>query len=558
MRKIKIINCFLFSFLCSCNIFSPISGKPGNDDARIEEAKKHMENGEYEQAIKVCTKVITSDSSRSEAYYLRGKAELRKRGINLVSIWNEISPDNPNSVPFLYQAGDTLRNADGSARTDAVGNVLINPPLSAPAGTSTVIDSVFNELSQLHEGCKLAYLDLNRLEKRTAAGESDNVIRPVTYRLDYGIESFLTVTLELLCDFEKDGWVNSSDDKRIYELWCDPDYADFSNIDNIEIDSIKALAQDPNKINITIDSTLIRINESTMPSIDSMKAEFRSVENLDFDTTILEGFESFAVNIRDNISRYRYKDTVDNDSDFVDKNGDALQNRMIWVDYDKDGLIDISVGVFGSKDLTPGQQIGDYSHYQSYSSYYYNVKTDSLGAVAVFYHKPENSSDSIRVIHFEYYAGPRPTGGEWIRGDWGVDEELMDGKDNDCDGIIDEDTRIVEDTLDDDGDWWSTNGDTIKQIMVWKDTIVTDGKITDTDGLSFGSVAHYQAHQSEYELRLNLLGDTVRVYKGPCRGEFKAGDWGLDEEIFDGIDNDGDGLTDEDINNRLPEKPLPY
>jgi hypothetical protein len=47
-------------------------------------------------------------------------------------------------------------------------------------------------------------------------------------------------------------------------------------------------------------------------------------------------------------------------------------------------------------------------------------------------------------------------------------------------------------------------------------------------------------------------GGKIRRYKGFFAGEFSGGDYGLDEEWFDGLDNDGDGLVDEDIGERLP------
>ena len=133
---------------------------------------------------------------------------------------------------------------------------------------------------------------------------------------------------------------------------------------------------------------------------------------------------------------------------------------MVWVDYDQDNLIDIvesDSGWFKQKNLQYGIQIGDSAHWAANKSYYKDVKfLDSANTIPVCYtHKPENSGNTIRIIRFSKYTGP--SGGEWIKGDWGVDEEKMDGKDNDCDGVIDEDTRIVQDTLDDDGDWIDTN-----------------------------------------------------------------------------------------------------
>ena len=47
-------------------------------------------------------------------------------------------------------------------------------------------------------------------------------------------------------------------------------------------------------------------------------------------------------------------------------------------------------------------------------------------------------------------------------------------------------------------------------------------------------------------------------YNGNYTGEFTGGDYGIDEEIFDGTDNDGDGKIDKDVNKIVPRKLLPY
>lgn len=80
----------------------------------------------------------------------------------------------------------------------------------------------------------------------------------------------------------------------------------------------------------------------------------------------------------------------------------------------------------------------------------------------------------------------------------------------------------TQDGEDNDGDWYDTNGNGQEDVMVWTDAN-GDGKIDDASG--------------------NPL---PAPYTGPYTGEFQGGDWGVDEEKLDGVDNDGDGWIDED------------
>jgi hypothetical protein len=186
-------------------------------------------------------------------------------------------------------------------------------------------------------------------------------------------------------------------------------------------------------------------------------------------------------------------------------------------------------------------------------------------------------SDTIPVpFHSRYiYKGPHTF--EFIAGDWSVDEEIMDGEDNDLDGIIDEDSRIVADTLDDDGDWYNTSGDVlmdepVPSVMGWGGDSSTFRAASLYMGFWDTTAAGWVKTDkaNKYKTQSGFISDYYRThyglsypdslwqYRGPYIGDepdgFYAGDYGLDEELFDGLDNDRDGLIDEDVGERIPPK----
>ena len=196
-----------------------------------------------------------------------------------------------------------------------------------------------------------------------------------------------------------------------------------------------------------------------------------------------------------------------------------------------------------------------------------------------------------------------PVHSDWIGGTVGVDEEVADKYDNDYDGLIDEDTRNLT-GFDDDRDapialcmlyGNCTNGATANP-MQWKDANgnhcididsthhttadsarifcmgtlenrlylarkggadslnsyyerfnETSSNCIKTYNTSLDPVfkAKFNATQGEI---LNACGNNhIWIAPRPPRSEWTGGLFGIDEEICgDGIDNDGDGLIDED------------
>jgi hypothetical protein len=211
---------------------------------------------------------------------------------------------------------------------------------------------------------------------------------------------------------------------------------------------------------------------------------------------------------------------------------------MIWIDWDGDDMID----VFDPSDPTTVEMhIGEAAHmnHTDYNRFYQYV----------------DSRADTSTARFQRYRYTGPYTWEFIGGDWGIDEEILDGEDNDLDGIPDEDTRIHADTLDDDGDWYNTDTtplrDDVYNPMVWSSS---DNLDVDIAGAGIDSVAVNPLFLATFSLVLEEIPSMLPRYTGTHAngGDFTAGDYGLDEEWYDGYDNDNDGLVDEDVGERLP------
>ncbi|MCD6577927.1 tetratricopeptide repeat protein [bacterium] len=149
-----------------------------------------------------------------------------------------------------------------------------------------------------------------------------------------------------------------------------------------------------NNINGDLDKVVYYINISTTAINNAVSA-------LDLDKDdpeLLNDLNDTAETIAHQIQFYRYKDGVDNDDDWIDINQNTQQDTMVWSDDNHNGTIDDTTG-------TPW------------------------------------TYDRVNLLVLPLDATWFSTnGGEWQDGDFGVDEELIDGIDNDSDGTVDEDS----------------------------------------------------------------------------------------------------------------------
>jgi hypothetical protein len=131
-----------------------------------------------------------------------------------------------------------------------------------------------------------------------------------------------------------------------------------------------------------------------------------------------------------------------------------------------------------------------------------------------------------------------PEKGTPIDDDMDKAKSANDGLDNDHDTLIDEEDPnegLNEDPLDDDGDWIDLNRNGKQEPMIWHDK--------DGDGL-FGYLDNPNNPNGYFDAK-----DSFEFYddRGNLISEYISGDYGVDEEFYDGIDNDGDTIIDEDL-----------
>jgi hypothetical protein len=131
-----------------------------------------------------------------------------------------------------------------------------------------------------------------------------------------------------------------------------------------------------------------------------------------------------------------------------------------------------------------------------------------------------------------------PEKGTPIDDDMDKAKSSNDGLDNDHDSLVDDEDPeegLNEDQMDDDGDWIDMNNNGIQEPLVWRDK--------DGNG-KFGYEDNPKNPNGYFDAK-----DRLEFYddKGNLIQEYVSGDYGVDEELYDGIDNDGDTLIDEDL-----------
>ncbi len=520
-----------------CNIFNPTDRNKSEEYgayALVIEGKKMMQEGDYENAISVFRSALAKDSTLSEAYFYLGKCILRKFDIDLTMVWDEVNPSDvdSNAVPFLYKSDDR-------GLMDSIPVYRAEIPYYDTNGTFedksysayTVIDSVFLERKRLYDAVSSS---LPLLEEIHSRPDIDGRLQREQYEPDYLIEISIKTFIGGFVDVDSSGMLEW-DERETFRLAC----SDFHSLDSLKMDSLSTIYRDPGIINGKIDWVL-----SNLLKADTSYGNFYAdlIEGVEkgaegIDTGMASGFGSMINDANSFLPFYYHNDGADNDSDYYDTNNNGVQDRMIWIDWDYDGKIDI--------DAAGTEHIGDSIHIEMNPELYEYI--DTAGG---------------HYRRFVYSGGYTY---EFIAGDWGVDEEIMDGIDNDQDGMIDEDTRIVADTLDNDGDWHDntdiTLNDTCFNPMHWTDDD-GDFRIDMPDTGWVMKPVKQELLSSAYLSHFNAP-DSVRSFTGePETGEYYTdrfptpGDWGVDEEWYDGLDNDGDGMIDEDVGEMLPPEEL--
>lgn len=487
------------SLLCAtCNIFEPsdreaVAARHGAD-AVVEEGKIQMQAGEFSSAMDLFDKALDMDSSKSEAYYYKSKCMLRLAGVDLSDVWSEINPkgdvETKDQVPFLY----SCNGCNLLAPVHAVFNGYSIP--------TTLIDSVYLDRRRIYNViCKsLWYLEKIYYD----AAKMDGHIVRKQYESDYLIEISVKTILSMIDINGNDSLdfvpLGDSTERVAYRVFCQ----DIPSLDSMDLDSLRKISKDPNQINDKLDAILVSLSRADSSYNNFHNELLDGAQKTDkLNPNMASGIGNMISSFKGEIPFYYYADTMDNDGNrfntdsLADNNKDSI-DRMIWIDWDGDDKIDIN-----PPNPVNHLHIGDSALIAQDVSHSIYDTVDTQGSK---YHR------------YIYKGGPTY---EFIKGDFGVDEEIMDGEDNDQDGITDEDTRPTADTLDDDGDYFDANNNHKIDVTEWN-----DGNGNDT---------------------LDCFSHTS------YNNEWTGGDWGVDEEIFDGMDNDGDGKIDEDVGKILPD-----
>jgi hypothetical protein len=432
------------------------------------------------------------------------------------------------------------------------------------------------------------------------------------------------------------------------------------NIDNLDTKDVQAkqVSSNPNEINDFLDRMQGPIAASSY-NLDSVTGAMNS-----HNETKLSGQLSDIVTDISNLSGFlgymRYNDLIDNDFDVQDA---VRKGRMVWHDYNRDGGIlfdydDTSLFVgygFGSKGgggiASPNAEcmnIGHPLHRYLHPELYVKFTDPEWAWRGIAADDTKNSRKSIMINRcvalsaqlevsgkvteelkfllqtstcstYTSFLRPEvrpPESGGVVRSDWqggpfGIDEELFDDRDNDYDGLKDEDTRNAK-SMDDDNDgaltpdmvgtppapmvWHEAGGhanacpdiDTtqamlpapfqrkfcigslehriylaqhygIDSLRAYYSAFVDNAETGDANCLAdaqklspeYKAAATAESKSAkQYEYDVDMACHYKHIWKSavpPPNSEWTSGVFGVDEEVPDGIDNDGDGWIDEDV-----------
>ena len=356
------------------------------------------------------------------------------------------------------------------------------PYLPSFGTARTLLDSVFLERKRIYDAVCKAIVYLEKINSNP--GMMDGVISRKQYESDYLVEISVKAVLSIVdlnhnkqLDFVTGSMTEEENTFRVL-------VQDIPSLtpDSMKLDSLKEISNNPQTINARIDSMRQLLDSANLSYLKFAAELEEGAERSDkINKDQAKPLGDMIDKFRRVLPFYYYQDKADNDSDYYNTNGNATIEPMIWVDWDGDERIDI--------DSAGDTYIGDSMHIVRHPDLY------------EFIDAPGGDYRRYRYVGGYTY--------EFIAGDWGVDEEKMDGADNDRDGLTDEDCRTVADSLDDD------SRDTVKRKpLLW----------TDVNG--------------------DFIIDSLT--------EVTGGTWDVDEEWFDGLDNDRDGDVDEDVGKQLP------
>lgn len=655
--------------LSGCNLFAPLAADDSGDlnyRGLILKGSEAINDRDYAGAAGYFKRAMALNPRGSEAYLFHSKAIISQYGVdyselnlnfeckrqtrNLARCQEE--KIDTNGVPFVdstttvegidsvyYPVATAVRNLEHILRKSKDTIALGGPWKMYPDGDTASDGRVSDGVARLDLGllqavkAMLAPLDLDgsdRIDRvcglnLCAAGDDACRLRaPYTQKCKEGAAS----EINRLESFKKLT-------KRV-------------SLDNLDSKDVNArnVSTNPNDINSFLDAMQGPVAGSSF-NLDSVTGAMKS-HNEQKMSDQLEGIVSNITDLNNFLSYMRYNDSVDNDWDH--RSGRLERDSiMAWHDYDKDGGIRHD---YDDNARFTGWPAGSYNlghpvHRHLYKGTLYKTFAEwaqvraEIGAdtsknsrKALMIKHCRDVTEKLAVegaltapikaqIHAEVCStyttllkpGVNPPArSDWVGGTPFVDEEMVDERDNDHDGLKDEDARNAR-RMDDDDDALVNLGmignRSAVAPMIWADDPASANKCPDIVKGSMpappyqrqfciGSLEHrihlvktfmapgdanaamdsmktyysrfienelapnancledYEKLPKEYRdaVQLQVTDPVVRVacrFKHiwikpiPPNSEWTSGVFGIDEEILDGVDNDGDGWIDEDL-----------
>ena len=638
-----------FGALSGCNVFSPLAADQQGDlsyRGLILRGNKAINRGEYEAAESYFMQAKALNPRGSEAYLFHSKALMSRYGLDFHRLNGEFEDHREkdgvpgkSGIPFI-DTNTTLAGVDSiyypvSTSVTNLEHILRQKRDTIRLDDRWVLPPDGDTASDGKISTGVAILDLGLLQAVKA------MLAPMDLdsnnRIDNQCGRNVCQDLDEACmagavyrDRCKDG--PESEAIRL---------ANFKKLTrNIKLDSLgtdgvraRNVSTNPNDINRFIDAIQGPIAGSTF-NLDSVNGALNSHKETDLSKQ-LSGIVGNIKDLNGFLGYMRYNDALDNDFDSQKKPRTAM-TAMVWQDFDKDGGIKFnyadSVAFFGyppaagnighplHRLLRPGL----YQTFKEYEATFPDLKADTSnnsrlammrkhcrevvdempvsGNVTPSLKSALSAETCVNITPVLKDTVRPPAVSDWISGTAGVDEEMVDDRDNDYDGLKDEDARNAR-GLDDDDDALLNvlmAGGPPVAPMVWKDEPGHVNRCPDIDTTKpmlppplqrqfcIGSLEHriYLAHNygrdsldthystfpeegananclddytkldqaykdlvkpTTLEVRLACEYKHIWIFGRPPDSEWTSGVLGIDEEIMDGVDNDGDGWIDEDL-----------
>lgn len=370
------IAAFVLLISCSSNVFNPTDSKIAKLDADgyIQEGQKRIQEGENEKAMAAFQTARTLDPAKSEAWYGEAKVAYLLGGFNIVVLVNAFQ-GSASTLPFFNWTTD--------------------------------------QQNILYRSTQIARNALIHLVRDTLG--SDMAIRPNWVKADYAITIAIHAVLRLK-DFNGDGTIDAMDDPiKFLQIRVDS-----TGVHMVNFDSLVATPQGRAQFNSYLDGTA-RLIKETYSDIAVFLPQADSAEK----------YGEVVSELADKITYFKIGDSLDNDGDWWDTDGDGAMDPMVWTDTDQDGRIDLGAGQHLS--LLEGSRTNP-ALYVALNEANYAARPD------LWAQWPKANGQPIFTGKVTYVGAPS---GEWTSGDFGVDEEDYHGL-ADADGDIwpNEDSRV--------------------------------------------------------------------------------------------------------------------